>query len=138
MRILIERCGSGWGGSTGRWLHDTEQKVKVDLSNCYYITNDKKYFGIDVLRMELSDFPKVSVHPCNYDLSLLESFLPDYELTNPDYVMMDQQVDIVHILLDDGSIRCVYDTSMTDIKPANPALRAKLELLIDPSSQWRH
>lgn len=138
MRILIERCGSGWGGVVSKWLYDTDKKVKVDIIKCYRVTKDNKFFERNVLRMGFTDFPHECVCPCNYDLSLLESFLPDCELTNPSYVMVDQQVDIVHILLDDGSIRCVYDTTITDIKPINPALRAKLELLIDPGSQWRY
>ena len=138
MRILIGRHGSGWGGVHSNWLHDTQNKIKINLDQCYRTTKDNKYFKTNILKTPIDEFPQECIYPCNYDLSLLESFLPDCELTNPGYAMMDQQVDIVHILLDDDSIRCVYDTRRTDIKPVNPALCAKLELLINPGNQWRH
>ena len=130
MRILIERCGSGWGGIFRRRLYDIQNRVCINLDKCFSITKNDVFYTTNVLHMMLSEFPQTTISPCNHNLSLLEMFLPDCELSNPEYTMFDQQTDIVHILTDDGSIRCVYNSSF-NITPINPALCAKLNRLID-------
>lgn len=112
MKLLIERRGSGWGGVVGKWLVDIDHQVAYDLRNIYRHPQD-----IQIAQK----LPDISL------LNLLYNCDRSYE----GLVAMDQQVDLITLIPDNDSPQIVYSTDWTEVYPLNPALRAKLERLME-------
>ena len=139
MRILIYRCGSGWGGIERRVLIDTTLKKIVDIDKIFSYMVRAKYpeqeikhlFDVNLINDELDSFPSCYISEFNEDLSLLECFLDDCELTKKIQVAMDHQIDYMYILTKDGEIRKVWDTNYNITYPTNKTLCAKINKLMD-------
>lgn len=129
MRVLVHRCGSGWGGAHGYYLYDSKSKKSINLDKAFSVTKDKKFLSAEVLRFKMSDFPKESIREFPHNISLL-NFLSSCDLYYSGITMMDQQIDYVYVLDEENNIRCVLDTNR-QYWPANDALCAKLHKLLD-------
>lgn len=138
MKILIHRCGSGWGGIVEKVLIDTDAKTIVDLQSIYKNmiktgapAKDLSHIqSQEVIYDEISEFPEEYVYDFNEDLSLLESFLSDCDLTVKRIAQMDQQRDFVYVLTDKYRIRKIWDTEFYVTHPSNDALCAKINELL--------
>lgn len=127
MKIYIVRSGSGWGGVIGRAIIDTSARTKLNCTDCRRSKDYKCSYDCANCR---NSKPSRVIQEFNYDLSLLEAFLPSCELVHYGYVRMDQQIDQVWVTTSNGEWRLVWDTD-DETYPTNEALCAKLSKLID-------
>lgn len=112
MRILIERCGSGWGGYEGKYLVDTKEKKVIDIWKSYLKIKAEVYLDVGkCIRLPLDSFPEIYTNQLDFDVHDLEFFLPTAEIEIDNTICFDQQVDYAYYLAENGQVICILDTS---------------------------
>lgn len=138
MKILIDRRGSGWGGIVEYVLIDTDAKAMVDLHSIYNNMIHTSAPAKDLSHIQsqeviydgISEFPQEYVYNFKEDLSLLESFLSDCDLTVKRVAQIDHQRDFIYVLTDKYRIRKIWDTDFYVTRPTNDALCTKINELL--------